>query len=53
MQKESWGKLDKKEMALMDAIMLLDDLIDASDPDVSSVFERFFSMHFCQRLPGD
>jgi len=32
-KKKSWGKLDKMEKTLMDAIISLDDVIDASDPD--------------------
>ena len=43
MQKELWGRLDKKEMTVMDAIMTLDDLIDASDPDVCNfIFQIVF-----------
>lgn len=33
---EKYGKLNKTEMTLLDAVMLLDQLVDESDPDVSA-----------------
>ncbi len=30
-----WCKFDKCKMGVMDAVMLLDNIIDESDPDVS------------------
>ncbi|XP_065890501.1 inositol oxygenase-like [Dysidea avara] len=29
-----WGKMDKVQMTLMDAILMLDNLVDESDPDI-------------------
>lgn len=31
-----WTKFDRKKLKLMDALMLLDNIVDESDPDVSS-----------------
>ena len=32
---DKWTKLDKAKMGMLDAVMLLDNIIDESDPDVS------------------
>ncbi|XP_065054180.1 inositol oxygenase-like [Rhopilema esculentum] len=34
MKKEKWCKLDKAEMTILEAIMMLDELVDESDPDI-------------------
>ena len=34
-QHSKWDKLDKCEMNIMDALFMLDSIIDESDPDVS------------------
>ncbi len=36
-KREKWGKLDKAEMTIMEGLILLDQIIDESDPDVSPV----------------
>ena len=35
LQHSKWDKLDKCEMNIMDALFMLDSIIDESDPDVS------------------
>eukprot|EP00118_Oscarella_pearsei_P006362 m.28731 g.28731 ORF g.28731 m.28731 type:complete len:104 (+) comp30994_c0_seq4:112-423(+) len=37
-KKAEWLKLDKKEMTVMEALVLLNELVDESDPDVSHKF---------------
>lgn len=32
---EKWTKFDQKKRGMMDIVMLLDNIIDESDPDVS------------------
>lgn len=34
MQHQKWDKLDHAEMTAMEAIFMLDNLVDSSDPDV-------------------
>ena len=36
-QHEKWCKLTKCEMTVMDALFMLDSIVDESDPDVSTV----------------
>ena len=39
---EKWCKFDKCKMKMMDAVMLLDQIIDESDPDVINTRVDFF-----------
>jgi hypothetical protein len=36
MQVEKWGALNSMKMTIMEAVEMLDDLVDESDPDVRS-----------------
>ncbi len=55
MQHSKWDKLDKCEMCIMDALFMLDSIIDESDPDVSELASfpgRFFSKRTLGRKKG-
>lgn len=47
MQHQKWDKLDHAEMTAMEAIFMLDNLVDSSDPDVRcrATHDTYVCMH--------